>query len=538
MTTIARTRRDDFVPLWLCLSVAFIVALGIFFRVYNLDRKVFWEDEILGAIHTYGYTEAEIVAASPRLTNASDVQRYLEPNSSLGIRKTIGALAAEDPQHPPAYYVVTHLWTQRFGGSVEALRTPAAVFGVLVLPCVFWLALELFGSLASAFFAVALVALSPFFILYAQEAREYSMWTMAIALDSVVFLRASRSPAPAPWIAYGAVTAVSLYIYPLTGLVALGFAAYLLIRERGRLSRMMLACIVANLAALALFAPWIKAMITSTGVERGMAKILMSKLSPAQVARIFARDIRRVFFDIGQAHLGPVGHTVIDALFTLITVALCTYAIVALIRRSPYSVWGFVVIGLCLSMTPLVLRDLLVRGNFVYQGRYFLPLFLGTQLAVAALFGRLLFNRAAQGAARAVCAVLLLIIFSGEMISCAIASQATTWWNKDEERTPEVAALVNVAQRPLVISNYYAPSILELSLYLDPTIPMRLNLKCAQCASSRHVDVAFETAGYQTIFAVQPTGATSNARYYWVDPVPFPGRPNALNMFAVVLPTL
>ena len=327
MTTIGRPPSEEFVPLWLCLGVAFIVVVGIFFRFYNLDRKVFWEDEILGAIHAFGYTEAEIVAASPRLTDASDVQRYLEPNGSRGVRETIGSLAVEDPQHAPAYYIAAHLWTQRSGGSVEALRTPAAIFGVLVLPCVFWLALELFGSLSSAIIAVALVAVSPFFVLYSQEAREYSMWTMAIALGAIISLRAVRSGAPALWIAYGAVTAASLYIYPFTGLVVLGFAAYLLIKERGRLTRTMLGCILATITALALFAPWVKAMVTSTGLRRGIS---VSKLSPTQIVRIFARDIRLVFFDAGPLRLGPLGHTAIDAVFTLIIVGLCAYAIVAI----------------------------------------------------------------------------------------------------------------------------------------------------------------------------------------------------------------
>jgi uncharacterized membrane protein len=536
MTTIGRPRSGEFVPRWIWISVAFIVIAGVFFRFYNLDRKVFWEDEILGAIHAYGYTEAQIVAASPHLNVASDVQSYLQPSRSLGVSKTIDSLAAEDPQHPPAYYVIAHLWTQLFGGSVEALRTPAAIFGVLVLPCVFWLALELFGSVASALIAVALVAVSPFFVLYAQEAREYSLWTAAIALDAVIFLRAIRSNAPAMWIAYAAVTAAALYVYPLTGLVALGLALYLFIRERGRLTRTMLACVLADLVALALFVPWIKAMMTSTGVARGMAQILTSKLAVTQIVRIFARDIRLVFFDIGSAHLGPLGHSALDSSFTLLAVALCAYAFVALVRTTGYAVWGFIVIGLCLSMTPLLVRDLLVGGGFVYQGRYFLPLLLGAQLSVAALFGRSLFGSSPRGVKRTAWSVLLAVVFAGEALSCAIASQATTWWNKDDERAPAVAAFVNAAPKPLVVSDYFTPSILELSLYLDPAIPMRLNLKCAQCASPPRGEVAFTTSGYQSVFAVQATDATSSESYHWIDPVPFPGHPNALNMFAAALP--
>jgi uncharacterized membrane protein len=533
MATTGRSTRAERVPLWLCLGAAFIVVVGIFFRFYNLDRKVFWEDEITGAIYASGYTEAEIVAASPRLTDALDVQRYLEPNGSRSVTKTIGSLAAENPQHPPAYYVATHLWAERFGDSVKALRTPAAIFGVLVLPCVFWLAFELFGSLATAIIAVALVAVSPFFVLYAQEAREYSMWTAAVALDSVVFLRAVRSGAPALWIAYSVVTAAALYIYPLTVLVALGFVAYLLIRDR-RLSPKVLACILATFVALVLFAPWVEAMLTSTGVGRGMSVIFTSKLPPAMIARIFARDIRLVFFDIGTFHLGPLGHSAIDAALTLITVGLCAYAIVALIRSTPYAVWGFVVIGLCFSMLPLLLRDLLAHGSFVYQSRYFSPLLLGVQLAVAALFGRLLFGHAAEGAARIFWALILMVILIGEAFSCAVASQATTWWNKDYERAPAVAALVNSARKPVVVSDYFAPSVLELSLYLNSAIPMRLNLKCAECELPPRAEATFATGGYQSVFAVQAPNAPKSARYRLIDPIPFPRQASPLNMFTAI----
>jgi uncharacterized membrane protein len=530
MSTIRRSR-TDLVPLWACLSVAVIVILGVFLRFYNLDHKVFWEDEILGAIHALGYTEGEIVAASPTLTDASDVQRYLEPNTSFGLMRTIKSLAAEDPQHPPAYYLIAHLWTAHFGSSVEAMRTPAAIFGVLVLPCVFWLALELFGSLATAVIAVSLVAVSPLFILYAQEAREYSMWTVAIALQAVLFLRAIRLRTPGYWIAYGAVIAFSLYIDPLTILVVLGFTAYLLIRERGRLTRTLTACIFADLAALALFIPWIKVMTASSGLGQGMATIFTSKLSLVQIARGFARNLRFDFFDIGPLHVGPLNFTMIDAVFTVIIVTLCVYAFVALVRSTAFSVWGFVGIGLCLSMMPLVLRDVLVGGNFVSQTRYFLPLLLGAQLAVAALFGRSLSGSTTRSAARAALTVLLAFTLTGEVLSCVVASQASTWWNKDDERAPEVAAIINSAQSPVVVSDYFTPSILELSLYLDHTIPMRLNLKCAQCTLSP-ANASLATPGYRSVFVIQMREA-ANTHYIWIDPHPFPEQPRPLNMFAV-----
>src|SRR5262245_15737785 len=59
------------------LSLATVAILaGAFFRLYHVDTKTFWGDEILGLIHMLGYTEAEIVRAGPNMHTASDLQVY------------------------------------------------------------------------------------------------------------------------------------------------------------------------------------------------------------------------------------------------------------------------------------------------------------------------------------------------------------------------------------------------------------------------------------------------------------------------------
>jgi uncharacterized membrane protein len=397
------SKRGGRVSPWLLATVALAVLLGVFFRVYGLDHKVFWEDEILGTLHMQGYTEADVVEASPRLVNAAAVQRYLRAPSSdehRPLAATIRSLAIEDPLHPPLYYLAGRLWEQVFGSSAAAIRSLSAVFGVLTLPCLYWFCLELFGSSETALVAVALVAVSPFYVLYAQEARPYSLWTVAILLDALLFMRASRSTAPAPWIAYAALTALGLYVYPLTGLVALGFGAYLLVRERCRLTSVVIAWAVATLAALASFVPWLAALASSRGVERGLSGVVREKLSPAAIALLFSRDLRYPFFDLGQFRIGGLSSTAVNLLLTVVAVALCAYALAVLVRDRPFAVWGFIVIALCLPMTALLLIDLFVRGHFVYQARYFIPLLLGVQLSVAALFAAAILGKAAGGGAR------------------------------------------------------------------------------------------------------------------------------------------
>lgn len=519
------------------MAVVLALVAGVFFRFYRLDGKVFWEDEILGAIHMLGYTEAEIVEGSPHIVDAQTLARYVRPDAGEDARPygaTVRSLALEDPQHPPLYYLASRFWTSVFGASASGQRSLAAVFGVLALPCVYILCLELFGSVDIALVALLLVALSPLWVLYSQEAREYSLWSGAIALDAWLFLRACRLGGWLPWLGYGALTALALYVYPLTGLAVLGFGVYLLIRER-RLLGAFGGYLVASIAALAAFIPWLLAMRSSGGLERGMAVMMNAHLSPAAVASIFARNLRFPFVDLGAFRLGPLGSTAVNLGLTVAVLALIVYALVSLVLKWPFRVWGFVLVGLCAPMLLLLGRDLVVSGHFVYQARYFMPLLLGTQIAVAALFSRALFDDASTALRRGAFSGLLAIVIAGELLSCVVSSRAGTWWNKAFERNRAVAEIVNAAPQAIVVSNYYTPSVLALAFYLDPKVVTRLGLQCAQCgaaASQVALQSPLPTSG--SVFLLQAAPPPGGARQQWINPQTFPPQERPLNMFLAI----
>jgi uncharacterized membrane protein len=55
--------------IWLRYVLASAIVLGILFRLYHLDRKTFWEDEIVGTIRTLEYEAwLRIMLASNGLT--------------------------------------------------------------------------------------------------------------------------------------------------------------------------------------------------------------------------------------------------------------------------------------------------------------------------------------------------------------------------------------------------------------------------------------------------------------------------------------
>jgi uncharacterized membrane protein len=487
-----------------------VVLAGLAFRFYHLDYKVFWEDEIIGTVHTLGHTELEIAAASPGIADAAGLQRYFRftpgeryPN---GPARTVAALAAEDPQHPPVYYVLCRLWVELFGTSAAAIRSLSALFGVLVLPCMYWLCLELFASKRTAWIAVALVAISPFQVLYSQEAREYTLWSVATLLLCVAFLRACRSERVAAWAWYCAALVFNLYVFPISALVVAGQGAYLLVLARGKLDRAFLSFLACALAGLLAFAPWLVSMAHSNGLRGGMTGIMSAHESRAAALATFVRNLRAPFFDFGRFQLGPLSSTVLNTVLAALAFAITGYAVYRLVRDVPERTWSFIVFALLLSTTPLLLSDLLLGSELVVQTRYFVPLYLGADVSVAFLISAWLAPAATSGQ-RCAGAVLCAVLVTGGIASCAISSQAATWATKDFERNREVAAIVNGAARPLVVSDYRTDRALGLAYYLDPQVPMRLDLSCSECApaAKQRKDLLNGSDGFENVFLVGPS---------------------------------
>jgi uncharacterized membrane protein len=165
--------RVNFPRNWLGFLIIAVLAIGILFRFVNLDRKFYGVDETYTSLRVAGYTEAEIIKKTSyhKITSPSDLQKYQQINSEKSLRDTLNSLATEDPQHPPLYYVLARHWAQWFGSSVAAMRSLPAVISLLVFPAIYWLAWELFESSAVAWMAIAIFAISPYHILFAQEAR-------------------------------------------------------------------------------------------------------------------------------------------------------------------------------------------------------------------------------------------------------------------------------------------------------------------------------------------------------------------------------
>ncbi|MFD5328308.1 glycosyltransferase family 39 protein [Streptomyces sp. NPDC127092] len=118
------------------------------------------------------------------------------------------------------YYLLLHGWTGLFGDSDLALRLPSVLATAGAAVCTALIGARLAGRRAGRV-AGLLFALTPVVSRYAQEARPYALVVLAVALATLLLLRALDRPASVPrWAAYALATAAVglLHLVALTAL--------------------------------------------------------------------------------------------------------------------------------------------------------------------------------------------------------------------------------------------------------------------------------------------------------------------------------
>ena len=204
-------------------SIVILLGIGIFFRFVNLDRKNYSGDEIMTSLRISGYTLTEMQQQllNGRVINPEYLQKYQSPNLEKSAIDTIKGLALEESQVVPLYFVIVRFWAGWFGNSLAVMRSLSAFISVLAFPCLYWLCLELFESSLTGWIAIALTAISPVHLLYAQEARPYSLWILITILSSAVLLRTLRVQTRVSWSFYAATVSLGLYTHLFFALVAI-----------------------------------------------------------------------------------------------------------------------------------------------------------------------------------------------------------------------------------------------------------------------------------------------------------------------------
>ncbi|MBD2100209.1 glycosyltransferase family 39 protein [Leptolyngbya sp. FACHB-261] len=497
------------------LLVIILLILGIFFRFVHLDRKVYWIDENFTSLRIAGYTEPEVIQElrDKREVSTEDLLKYQRLNPEKGMVDTLRGLAIEEPQHTPLYFVLIRLWTQWFGNSVTATRSLSALISLLAFPCIYWLCRELFDSPAVAWVAVGLLAISPFHVLYAQEARPYSLWTVTTLLSSVALLRAIRLQTKLSWGMYAIAMALGLYSFLFSVLVSLSHGIYVLALEGFRLTKTVTAYILASLVGALAFLPWVLVAFSNRSSIKGMTSWAYTPASLEAMVKSWMLSLSRIFFDWDRGWCFPVDSrhcryllNFRDPLLYLIVpiVILVSYSIYFLCRGAPKRAWLFILALIGVTALALILPDLVSGGQRSGMTRYFIPCLLGIELAVAYCIATQIKLSSGKRWQQKSWQIGLVVLFSVGVLSCAVSSPAETWWTKIHNYdTYSISRIINKVDRPLVIFRATAKAgtlgnyMMPLAHLLKPDVQFQLLFEPNEAPQI--------PAGFNEIFLFKPS---------------------------------
>ena len=145
-----------------------IILLGAFLRFHSIGKESFWLDE--------GYTALAIKKFDVNSLIRNSVERgQIIPDDRYSYNSEV-----------PAYFILLESWSKVFGISEFSLRSFSAMFGVLSLIAVFYLANYLFDK-KIALISTLLASINLTLIYYSQEARNYS-YLLFLSLISIILL--------------------------------------------------------------------------------------------------------------------------------------------------------------------------------------------------------------------------------------------------------------------------------------------------------------------------------------------------------------
>ncbi|WP_322799982.1 glycosyltransferase family 39 protein [Thermoflexus sp.] len=143
------------------LGVLILFAFGL--RLYRLGEPSLWNDE--------GLTLYRARASWEELLRGQIVLQGLRPILTID-------------NHPPLYFVVLKIWIALAGDTEFALRFPSVWASILIIPLA-WTVWKQLREPAAAWVSALLLAVSPLYLWYGQEARMYTL----LALESLFLFR-------------------------------------------------------------------------------------------------------------------------------------------------------------------------------------------------------------------------------------------------------------------------------------------------------------------------------------------------------------
>ena len=497
--------KANVLPKSLRFLLIIVLVLGILFRLVNLDRKVYWHDEIFTSLTISGYTRSEVDSniKNGSIITPQDLQKYQYPSPDKSFSSSIYSLAIDEPQLSPLYFCIVKLWVNLFGNSIAVIRSVSVIFSLLSLPCIYWLCLELFQSSSIAWVATAILAVSPLHILYAQEARMYSLYALIILLSNIAFLRAIRLGDKLSWAFYTATIAIGMYTHLLFGLVLAVHGSYILISQKLKINKTSVSYFIASLIGLITFIPWLAVMIIRSPDIKSQLDWLNKSQSLFKTVIIWLVNFSRILVDFqADFTLDNVSDYILWFFALGLSLALLVYSIYFLYRQGSKQQYQLILFLIFIPAIALAVPDLLSGGTRSIHTRYAMITYLGCNLAFAYLFGTQIIANNNSRLKKNVWSILLMTLIFLGLASSSLSYDKYTWWNKffSSDNLP-ISRIIEQEKSPLVITEGDTEemgfgNLVSLSYSLNDQTKIQL---------FRQLDITKIPKGFGSIFVFNPS---------------------------------
>ncbi|NEQ52021.1 MAG: hypothetical protein F6K11_18090 [Leptolyngbya sp. SIO3F4] len=467
---------------FICIA---LIVLGIFFRSINLERKIYTVDEVRGILRASGYTSQEFITevVASEVTTAQALQQYQLPTNQRSFVDALNAFKG-NPEHPPLYYALARFAMQVTNSSTAA-RGLAALLGILALASMYWLCLELFQSADVAWIGTGIMAISPFYIVLASEARQYTLWVLLATCSSVFLLRGLRQNKVQDWVGYGVALTLGLYTHLFFVWLMITHGFYSVLVERVKFTRRLQRYLMVSVISGVAFIPWVWVIMSNLDRLEKTTK-WASQYNTDLLSRIafWLNNICIGFIDFqwSVSLKNPIVYGVTAVVFG------CMYL---LCKHTPRRIWLFVLLLAGVTAMGQIVPDLILGGRRSLLPRYGLTSYVGLEMAVA--FGiyhvyQELWQRKGELVTKAdtfgkrfykLSSVGITLMALCGIVSCGLVSQSLDWGKGSSGLNLAIAPIVNQAQSPLIIGDedtymlslsYLVKPDVEFKLLEDPTI--------------------------------------------------------------------
>ena len=323
---------------WAGLEALLAFALAMF----RIDARSIWYDEAVS-----------VLASGSSLTEVEHVARTFDPNMS-------------------GYHAILNLWQRAFGDSETGLRSLSAVAIAAAVFVIVSLGRSLHDE-RTGLIAGLVLAVSPFFVRYGQEARSYALEVLVVTTATYLFVRVVDDDIAGgrawPALPYGAVAAFACYVHLYSVFVLVAHAVSLAFVDPARVPWQRLR------RSATLFAPLILPMLIWLALGPSERIQWISRPSPHDLY-VVARDIFG-----GGVVAGVLG------VLVLVTAVQCSESF-ARVRRSR-AVWadGLAILWLATPFVLSVLISFTIKPIFL--DRYLIVCIPAVALLAATALARL-----------------------------------------------------------------------------------------------------------------------------------------------------